>query len=340
MDRFIVGTGRCGSTLLSRMLAESPEMASLFEFFNGLPGNRFAPGTMSGPDLWQIISQPHPFVTMVTSRGHRVEEITYPFGRPGVRFGAGDSLPWLLVSMLPRLTDDPDRLFDESQAFVCAQPHRTPPEHYRTYFQWLAEQTGRTMWNERSGGGIEYLPDLARAFPGARFVHLHRAGEETSLSMREHAAFRLAISIVYGLDPEVDLATALATLTPKPGEDDPVARMLARRPHAAHFGVFWSDQLVNGYRGVQMLDPAQYIEVSFEDMVDDPRAALRRIATHFAMDPDAGGWIERAAAMVRGRPPERAGELPADERERLAEVCRAGNRLLGRPVTPKIVLDA
>ena len=76
------------------------------------------------------------------------------------------------------------------------------------------------------------------------------------------------------------------------------------------------------------------------NVVDDPRTTLRRIATHFAMDPDADGWIERAAAMVRGRPAERACELPADERERLAEVCRAGNRLLGRPVAPKIALGA
>lgn len=340
MDRFIVGTGRCGSTLLSRMLAQSPEMASLFEFFNGLPGNRFAAGTVGGQDAWEIVSKPHPFVTMVTSRGHRVDEVSYPFDRPGMRYSAHDLVPWLMVATLPRLTDDPDRLFDESRAFLCAQPHRTLPEHYRTYFQWLAEQTGRTMWNERSGGGIEYLPDLARSFPDARFVHLHRAGEETSLSMREHAAFRLAISIVYGLDPEVDLATALAAITPKPGADDPVARMLARRPHAAHFGVFWSDQLVSGYRGVQLLRPEQYVEVSFEDLVDDPPATLRRIAIHFEMDTEIGGWIERAAAMVRGRPADRAGELPALERDRLSEVCRAGNRLLGRPVAPKLALDA
>ena len=33
MDRFIVGTGRCGSTLLSRMLAENPTTLSVFEFF-------------------------------------------------------------------------------------------------------------------------------------------------------------------------------------------------------------------------------------------------------------------------------------------------------------------
>ena len=337
MDRFVVGTGRCGSTLLSRMLATSPEMASLFEFFNGLPGDRrFAAGPVHGRDVWEIVSRPHPFVTMVTSRGHRVEEVCYPFGEPGKRYGADDDVPWLLVSMLPRLTDDPDRLFDESRDFLCAQPAMTLPEHYRAYFRWIARQCGKTMWNERSGSSIEYLAALASAFPEARVVHLHRAGAETSLSMREHAAFRLAISIVYGLDPEVDLATALSTVTPVPGRDDPVARMLARRPHAAHFGVFWSDQLATGYRGVAQLRPDQYVEVAFEDLVDRPAETMRRIAVFFEMDTERDGWIDRAAAMVRGRPPERAHELPAAERERLAEVCRAGNRLLGRPVPSRI----
>jgi len=36
MDRFIVGTGRCGSTLLSRMLRCNPELLDLSEFYSGL----------------------------------------------------------------------------------------------------------------------------------------------------------------------------------------------------------------------------------------------------------------------------------------------------------------
>ena len=40
MDRFVVGTGRCGSTLLSRMLGENRSVLSIFEFFNGLDMTR------------------------------------------------------------------------------------------------------------------------------------------------------------------------------------------------------------------------------------------------------------------------------------------------------------
>ena len=49
MRRFIVGTGRCGSTLLSRMIRENPQVVSLFEYFNGLDvRRRFSKAPMSG----------------------------------------------------------------------------------------------------------------------------------------------------------------------------------------------------------------------------------------------------------------------------------------------------
>ena len=49
MDRFIVGSGRCGSTLLSRMLSHHPKLLSLFEFFTGLEiDKRFLPGSRQG----------------------------------------------------------------------------------------------------------------------------------------------------------------------------------------------------------------------------------------------------------------------------------------------------
>lgn len=331
MKRFIVGTGRCGSTLLSRMLAVSPEMVSIFEFFNGLQSpKRFAREKVSARELWSIIAQPHAFVTMVTSRGHRVEEVVYPFDRPGSRYGPGDDLPWLLVATLPRLSDEPDALFDETRDFVRTLPDQSMAQHYVQLFEWWTARCGGRVWNERSGSGIDYTGDLAELYPDARFLHLHRSGEEASLSMREHAAFRLAISIVYDLDPEVDLATALARLRPESGVDDPVARLLERRPDPSHFGRFWSDQIGNGLRALKDLRPEQYMEVRFEDLIVSPIETLECIAGFFEMDPLLDGWIEQASSLVDREPSSRMLRLGGAEREDLRAACRTANLLIGR----------
>ena len=124
MDRFVVGTGRCGSTLLSRMLGESPEVASLFEFFNGLDmTRRFGAEPIGGVEFAELISQPHPFVTMVLSRGYEVPEIVYPFG-PRARFARDEPLPWLLVSLLSRASETPDALYDETLARARTFPEQ------------------------------------------------------------------------------------------------------------------------------------------------------------------------------------------------------------------------
>ena len=66
----------------------------------------------------------------------------------GVIGGAGRypkdaALPWILVSMLPRLSDDPDRLFDDAMAFLRAQPAQAPRLHYMAFFDWLADLPNR-----------------------------------------------------------------------------------------------------------------------------------------------------------------------------------------------------
>ena len=143
MQRFIVGTGRCGSTLLSRMLAESPHLLSLSEFFNGLDmSKRFAPDPIDGETLAELIGREQPVITAVIKRGYPVEEVTYPFAddneakSPLGRYRRGEALPWLLVSMLPALEAPPDRLFDELIAFAKTRSQASPRDHYLALFDW------------------------------------------------------------------------------------------------------------------------------------------------------------------------------------------------------------
>jgi hypothetical protein len=176
MDRFIVGTGRCGSTLLSQMLAENPGVLSVFEFFNGLDVmRRFGMEAVSGAEFAALISAEQPFVTAVLRRGYPVPEITYPFG-PTSRFQRDAPLPWILVSALPRLVRDPDRLFDAIVAFATSLPTQHLARHYRALFDWLVGANDREFWIERSGSSIDYLASLHIFFPDARFLHIHRDG--------------------------------------------------------------------------------------------------------------------------------------------------------------------
>jgi hypothetical protein len=343
MKRFIVGSGRCGSTLLSRMLACHPQVASLFEYFNGIDiGRRFAAEPVSGKQLAELVAAEQPFVTAVLRRGYDVAEIVYPFGKGG-RFRREDALPWILVSMLPRLSDDPDALFDAAMAFLREQPEQPAAQHHLAFFDWLARHTGRALWIERSGSSIDYLAELHRAYPDAHFLHLHRDGPETALSMREHHAYRLPISILY--QAPVDSGETLAELGPldlqaPPSGSDPISRILASRPPAVYFGRYWNDQILHGYEVLPEIDPGRLMSVRFEDLVARPAEALDRIAGFFAL-PTAPGFVERGAALVRGMPPGRLDGLSSDEREALVSACRPGMQRLGRvqPHPPRAMTD-
>ncbi len=323
VPRFVVGTGRCGSTLLSLMLSEHRDVTSIHEFFTGLDwGTRFAGGDITAAHVVALLSAEQPVTTRVLGLGYTTDEIQYPFDAPGSRYAAGDPVPWLLVTMLSRLTDQPDRLYDDLLA-MAAQLHSQPMvRQYEAVFAWLAARYGAPAWVERSGSSIDYVGDLHTLWPDARFVHIHRDGHEAALSIRAHPFFRLALAIMFDLFPK-DLV--------EPGDDDtPLIRHVVEHPPPLWCaGKYWSDQVVRGYAAKARIGDGNWLDVRFEDLVADPVPAMRRITAFFALDHD-DAFEGRVAALVGRPPPSRFDHLGPAGQDELREACRPGMELLGR----------
>src|SRR4029077_2615778 len=72
---FVVGTGRCGSTLLSRVLREHPDVLCMSDFFGilrlaGASGRSgFPVGDLTGAELWDLLARPFPMLDAMVADG-------------------------------------------------------------------------------------------------------------------------------------------------------------------------------------------------------------------------------------------------------------------------------
>jgi len=197
-------------------------------------------------------------------------------------------------------------------------------EHYQALFGWLAWRAGVTDWVERSGSSLDYAGDLLRVFPDACIVHLVRDGREVALSMRNHAAYRMAVQLLYGVMPEgVD-----------PNDADAVVDgWLSGDPPVELFGRYWSDQVAVGLPVLAALPAEHLLTLEFEDVVADPARHIEAAASFFGLrsDPD---FAARASELVGAVPPLRVGSLEPDERNRLEQACARGFDLLREQLIP------
>lgn len=319
-DRFVVGTGRCGSTLLTRMLDAHDATLGLHEVFTGLDWDRrFAPGPVSGAEVAAVLGTPNQVVDTVIGKGYDADEVTYPF-RPGDRYGRGEPIPWILTSTLGHLSDSPDELWDELCSWLEGRDDAPIVDHYRALFEHLAARSGKTVWVERSGSSVDYVGELLAVFDDPRVVHLHRDGPEVALSMYEHPFFRLAVQLEAGVVPPD---------TDPDDEDALIDACLRGQPDAALFGEYWSDQLERGEAALAALPVDRVLHVGFGDLVANPLEHLGRIADFLELPADTA-FPARAAAMSRGAPPSRTAGLDAPTRERLDESCARGSAVLDR----------
>jgi hypothetical protein len=334
---FVVGTGRCGSTLVSNLLREHPDVASVSEFFSFVSdlgcrlAQTFPEGPVDGPTLWAMISTPWPRQSLMLRHDVAMDEVLYPW-KGGGRFDASTGVPAVSQATLPHLSASPDALFDALREAVLAFEPAPIGTQYARLFGWLARRFDRSCWVERSGGGLRVVRRMRQHFPGARFVHIVRDGRDTALSMSRHPGFRMVFAAFQmleglGVDPfesadrrwESDLGDDVAALLPERFSRAAFLEFETPPPLCGHY---WSGEVKEGLEALADLGPDRLLTLRYEDFLVAPAETSGRLIAFIRGEVDEA-WVGRVTAMVRA--PRSAWQaLEPRERSRLDAACAPG----------------
>ena len=91
---FVIGTGRSGSTALSRILNAHPDVLSLNEFMASVGDAAFPEGMLTGPEFWQTLFRPAPHFERMIRSGLPLPEFLYT-RRPGTHTAETTGTPAL-----------------------------------------------------------------------------------------------------------------------------------------------------------------------------------------------------------------------------------------------------
>jgi len=336
----IVGTGRCGSTMLSHMFNMHPGILSLSEFWNLFPDRdmNILASSATGEEFWQIIAKPSLVDDGIIAAGISMPEYFYPHGR--ARFDPATGVP-SICRVLAAVSDDPDALYDKLMNEVPSWPRRVVAGHCRVLFGELAAMLGRQIIVERTGAALGMIPVLRRRFPDARFIFLHRAGPDCVLSMSRHPLFRIAAMKILGdaltspspsdILPEEILTEEIRSANPADLKSIATPPFDAERLQSfpipiEFFAWMWSSEVHDGESAIREVRRDEWTTVRYEQLLKAPQSELTRLADFIGV-PAEHEWLDKADSFVDpGRAGTAAAQLDHVKLAVLQAGCAVGTR--------------
>jgi len=332
---FVIGTGRCGSTLLSKILRANPDILSISELFAALEPNAFDHDVLDGPTFWHVLSWPRPRITYRLQNGLRNEEFLYNEGK---YYSKENGVPPILTMTLPHLTDEPDALYEELREFVLQLPEDHLSAQYLKLFEFLRQRFEKKVWVERSGGSLRFLNKFMDMYPDAKFIHLYRDGRECAMSMSRHNPIRVGAihemireEIQYDMFKDTIPAEVrermgvMAGLLPDQFDIDTYNNF---EVPIERFGRMWNDRIMEVIPLLETLPAERVLTMRYETLLQHPDVEIRRLMSFIFPDFDNEAWIEQTASMIRPLPAATWTRLSDEEQDRLQQACASGLSLL------------
>lgn len=294
----VVGTGRCGSTLISDLMNAHPAVLSISEFFSMAGFGLFRLPSVDGPTLWKKCCH-MPEQAKDILRGPPIEEILADVSQE-----IPDALDLITIPHLSqgsRLSIGTVR--ERFKMAIEARPKGPAHEHFQPVFEALSKDLGASWWVERSGGSLEFVNELRRAFPDVRFVHIYRNGPDTAVSLAKHPYFRVRIAY---------------RILSRPW---PAQKIMDMDIPLVAFGRYWANQIVHG---VKALEGAPVHHVQYEKLVSDTETEIDRMFEFMEVPVDQA-YIEAAQELVQ---PPKEREIDGRELRHLEAACELGTKAI------------
>jgi putative sulfotransferase len=327
---------------MSNMLREHPHVLSLSEFYSMVAAatgrdDAFSPEPMDGRGFWSIVAGISPLARFGFRHRIPVPEWLYPCDAPTARFSRETGVPAILITALPHLTSEHDKLFDMLEREAITWPEQRIGQHYRRLFGRLMAHFNKRLWIERSGGSAIASAKLLATFPDARFVHVTRDGRDAALSMREHIGFQWGVSVIaleqfLGVNPlessdRSQIDRIPAELLPFLPERFDLEALRAFRLPLPNCGEFWAQQIAGGLNVLTALPAERLLTMRYEDFLIDPKQQIDALVAFLGDEFVDHDWSSRCAGTIR-KPRSTWRDLPEAEARALTEACRPGFELL------------
>ena len=256
---FIVGTGRCGTSLFKKLLRSHPDVyipeethwiPHLFHAYGLLP--------VRHDDVFRVME------SFYMAKGRTSLARILRQNKLDVRDFKRD--------LISRLSQDG---MDTLPAFLTE------------FYRYFAERNHATIWGDKTPDYGMCMGIIRVLWPQARFIHVVRDGRDVALSMSRNLSFRLQAA--WGVNHWWSLAW-------ERHYRKRLWRAKRRMPVDKLFRL-WQSRTDRMRDESTRLPSGTYMEVRYEDVLRDPGREVER-AAEFLGFPAAGDWVSEAIVMV------------------------------------------
>jgi hypothetical protein len=264
----VVGFGRTGSTLIHSLLAEDPQHLAPRHWEVLRP----SPAGLAKPDDARILAAAAEIRQMLTANPLvGVQHPYYITDGPQVTAECGHFLEMTFSSSYFWGYYGGDESY---RSWLLSGEHGASAMAFHKQFlqhlQW-GRDDGRT-WVLKAPDHMQHLKAVTEVYPDARMIWTHRKPLTVLPSLASVTA------IVRGVNMEVDRPT--------------VAKASLK---------FQTDTLRRGLADRDKIDPKQFYDLNYRDLVADPIGSVRRIYDHWHIELTAGAEARMRAWLERNR---------------------------------------